>query len=90
MSAKNGALQSFLQDSNITTLFLGGVNSDQCVWNTILDAYARGLDTIYVQDCAGTSNPDFAEEMVRYNVNRSGFQTTSTHIVAALGGSSNL
>jgi len=29
----------WLQENSITTLFFGGVNADQCVWGTLLDAY---------------------------------------------------
>jgi len=31
----------WLQENEITTLFFGGVNSDQCVWSTLIDAYFK-------------------------------------------------
>ena len=33
----------WLQENPITTLFFGGVNADQCVWSTFIDAYFKGL-----------------------------------------------
>ena len=32
----------WLQENQITTLFFGGVNADQCVWSTFIDAYFKG------------------------------------------------
>ena len=45
----------YLQENDITTLFIGGVNSDQCVWGTLIDAYFKGFDVVYVEDCAATT-----------------------------------
>ncbi|KAK5117229.1 hypothetical protein LTR62_005846 [Meristemomyces frigidus] len=74
----------YLQESGITTLFFGGVNSDQCVWGNLIDAYFKGFDTVYVEDCAATVSPWYAEEMVRYNADSDGFLANSTYIVEAL------
>ena len=74
----------YLQENDITTLFLGGVNSDQCVWSTLIDAYFKGFDTVYVEDCAATTSPWYAEEMVRYNGDSDGFLANSTYIIDAL------
>jgi len=32
----------WLQENEVTTLFFGGVNADQCVWGTFIDAYFKG------------------------------------------------
>lgn len=32
----------WLQENEITTIFFGGVNADQCVWSTLVDAYFKG------------------------------------------------
>ncbi|EON95810.1 putative isochorismatase hydrolase protein [Phaeoacremonium minimum UCRPA7] len=32
----------WLQENEITTIFFGGVNADQCVWSTFIDAYFKG------------------------------------------------
>ncbi|KAK4543522.1 hypothetical protein LTR36_005417 [Oleoguttula mirabilis] len=74
----------YLQESETTTLFFGGVNSDQCVWGNLIDAYFKGFDTVYVEDCAGTSSPWYAEEMVRYNADSDGFLANSTYVIDAL------
>ena len=57
----------WLQENEITTLFFGGVNADQCVWGTFLDAYYKGFDVVYVDDISATTSPEYATQMVRYN-----------------------
>ncbi|KAI9712656.1 MAG: hypothetical protein M1820_001277 [Bogoriella megaspora] len=74
----------WLQENEITTLFFGGVNADQCVWGTLLDAYYKGFDVVYVDDIAATTSPEAAVEMVRYNANLNGFLTNSTAILDAI------
>ena len=32
----------WLQENEVSTLFFGGVNADQCVWSTFVDAYFKG------------------------------------------------
>ena len=74
----------FLQEREITTLFFGGVNADQCVWGTLLDAYYKGFDVVYVDDISQTVSPFSAREMCRYNADLDGFIGNSTEILAAL------
>ncbi|KAH6134517.1 hypothetical protein HBI64_060200 [Parastagonospora nodorum] len=74
----------WLEENQMTTLFFGGVNSDQCVWGTFLDAYYKGYDVVYVDDIAATISPQSATEMVRYNADIDGFITNSTLVVPAL------
>lgn len=74
----------YLQESEITTLFFAGVNSDQCVWGTFIDAYFKGFDVVYVQDCVGTTSPWYAEQMTRYNADGDGFLANSTYVIDAL------
>lgn len=57
----------WLQDNEISTLFFGGVNADQCVWSTLVDAYFKGYDAVYVDDISATTSPVFALNMTRYN-----------------------
>jgi len=41
---------TWLQENEITTIFFGGVNADQCVWSTLVDAYFKGMPrTSYVK-----------------------------------------
>lgn len=74
----------YLQETGITTLFISGVNSDQCVWSTLIDAFFKGFDIVYVEDCTATTSPWFAEEMARYNADYNGFLANSTVVIEAL------
>lgn len=65
-------------------MFFGGVNSDQCVWSTFIDAYFKGFDVVFVDDIAATVSPEYAREMVLYNADLDGFVGNSTDIVAAI------
>lgn len=48
----------WLQENQLSTLFFGGVNADQCVWSTLVDAYFKGEGQLYPSlprtDCADT------------------------------------
>ncbi|KAL9094480.1 MAG: hypothetical protein Q9165_003330 [Trypethelium subeluteriae] len=74
----------WLQENEITTLFFGGVNADQCVWGTFLDAYYKGFDVVYVEDISATESPEYATQMVKYNADLDGFLTNSTAILNAI------
>ncbi|TVY75821.1 Peroxyureidoacrylate/ureidoacrylate amidohydrolase [Lachnellula suecica] len=74
----------WLQENEITTLFFGGVNADQCVWGTFLDAYYKGFDVVYVEDISATTSPYYATQMVTYNANLDGFLSNSTQILSAI------
>jgi nicotinamidase-related amidase len=41
-------LGTWLQENEVSTLFFGGVNADQCVWSTLVDAYFKGKKSRYV------------------------------------------
>ncbi|KAF2465604.1 Isochorismatase hydrolase, partial [Lindgomyces ingoldianus] len=77
-------LGMWLMGNQITTLFFGGVNADQCVWGTFLDAYYKGYDVVYVDDIAATTSPEYATQMVKYNANLDGFLSNSSLILSAL------
>jgi nicotinamidase-related amidase len=74
----------WLQENEITTLFFGGVNADQCVWGTFLDAYYKGFDVIYVDDISATTSGEAAYGMVRYNADLDGWIGNSTGILGAM------
>jgi len=78
-------LEIYLQENDITTIFFGGVNADQCVFGTMIDAYFKGYDVIYVEDIAATTSPLYATQMVVYNIGGDGWTANSTAIVPALG-----
>lgn len=43
-----------------------------------------GYDVVYVPDCSATASGKFAEEMVRYNADLTGFVASSTDVVDGL------
>lgn len=78
-------LDSYLKDNGITTLLFAGVNADQCVLGTMVDAYYRGYDVILVTDTTATTSPIGSLENVIYNAGRSyGFLTDSEHVNGAV------
>lgn len=82
------ALDLYLKENGITTLFFSGVNADQCVLGTIVDAYYRGYDCIVVEDTVATTSPQGGLENVIYNSGNSyGFVTDSTRLVNAISNS---
>ncbi|KAH9843049.1 Isochorismatase hydrolase [Rhodofomes roseus] len=79
------ALDLYLQEHGITTLFFAGVNADQCVLGTLVDAYFRGYDCIALQDCIATTSPTGGLENVLYDATNSyGFVTDTTRVEEAI------
>ncbi|KZT58685.1 Isochorismatase hydrolase, partial [Calocera cornea HHB12733] len=70
-------LEMWLHDTGITTMFFGGVNTDQCVYGTMLDSSYKGYDTVMVTDICATGSPQFATDMVVYNMNGRGWVTNT-------------
>jgi nicotinamidase-related amidase len=62
------ALDSILRNLRLDTLLFAGVNLDQCVLHTMADANFLGYDTILVEDCAATTNPDYCRDATLLNV----------------------
>ena len=52
-------LDAILRNLGVKTLFIGGVNLDQCVMTTLEDASFLGYDVILVEDCAATTSPAY-------------------------------
>jgi len=77
-------LSLYVQENDITTMFFGGVNTDQCVFGTMIDAVFKGYDVIHVEDISATSSPLFATQMVNYNIGGDGWTANSTMILPAL------
>ncbi len=61
-------LDSILRNLRLETLLFAGVNLDQCVLHTLADANFLGYDTILLEDCAATTNPDFCREATLLNI----------------------
>jgi len=78
-------LDSILRNLGISTVLFGGVNADQCVLATLMDANFLGYDTVLVEDCTATTSPAFCMEATLYNVRQCfGFSVTSAAIRKAL------
>jgi nicotinamidase-related amidase len=74
-------LDSILRNLGVTTLFFAGVNADQCVMSTLQDAMFLGYDCILVEDCVGTTSPEYCMQATLYNVKLLyGFVTDSAAI----------
>ncbi|KAI0809909.1 Isochorismatase-like protein [Xylaria sp. FL0064] len=54
-------------DRKFVTLLFAGVNTDQCVLGTLVDAYNRGYDCVMLEDCCATKTPG-GKEATTWNV----------------------
>jgi nicotinamidase-related amidase len=80
-------LDSILRTLGVTTLLFAGVNSDQCVYATLMSANFLGYDCLLLEDCAATTSPAYCHEATLYNVAQCfGFVTRSDALLAAIGG----
>jgi nicotinamidase-related amidase len=61
-------LDSVLRNLDVKTLLFAGVNADQCVLATLMDANFLGYDCIFLQDCCATTSPIFCWEATIYNI----------------------
>lgn len=61
------AANRYFRQNNIKTLLFTGVNTDQCVGGTLVDAFAQGYDCIMLSDGCATSSPPSAQECWEYN-----------------------
>ena len=78
-------LDSILRNLGVQTLLFAGVNADQCVMSTLQDAMFLGYDCVLVEDCVGTTSPDYCMQATLYNVKLLyGFVTRSAQIASAL------
>ncbi len=78
-------LDSILRGLDVRTVLFGGVNADQCVLATLMDANFLGYDTLMVEDCSATTSPEFCWQATLYNVRQCfGFTVQSRAIHDAL------
>lgn len=78
-------LDSILRKLQVKTLMFMGVNSDECVLSTLMDANFRGYDTVMVEDCTATSSPGYCHDAAVYNVRFCfGFTVTSAGLLAGM------
>ncbi|KAJ9244061.1 hypothetical protein DTO169E5_2049 [Paecilomyces variotii] len=60
-------LEVYLEKEGITTLLFAGVNTDQCVGGTLMDAFSKGYDCIFLKDASATSSPQFSQDAWEWN-----------------------
>ncbi len=78
-------LDSILRNMRIDTVLFAGINADQCVLATLMDANFAGYDTVLLQDCSATTSPDFCWQATLYNVRQCfGFTALGADLVRAL------
>jgi len=76
-------LDSILRARRIDTILFAGVNADQCVLATLIDAACLSYDCILVEDAVATTSPQFCMDATVYNVRQCfGFTADSSAILA--------
>jgi nicotinamidase-related amidase len=74
-------LDSVLRNLDIKTLLFAGVNADQCVLATLMDANFLGYDCVFLQDCTATTSPAYCWDATLYNVRQCfGFTALSADV----------
>jgi len=78
-------LDSVLRNLRVDTLLFAGVNADQCVLATLIDAACAGYDVVMVEDAVATTSPEFCMQATVYNVRQCfGFTVTAADLADAL------
>jgi nicotinamidase-related amidase len=79
------ALDSVLRNLRVDTLLFAGVNADQCVLSTLMDAANIGYDVIMLTDAVATTSPEYCMDATVYNVRQCfGFTASAQDLVRAL------
>ncbi|MET9789606.1 cysteine hydrolase family protein [Streptomyces canus] len=78
-------LDSVLRNLRVDTLLFAGVNADQCVLATLMDAANLGYDVLMVEDAVATTSPAYCMDATLYNVRQCfGFTLTAGALREAL------
>jgi ureidoacrylate peracid hydrolase len=84
-------LDTILRNLDLTTLLFSGVNVDQCVLATLIDAACVGYDCVLLTDASATTSPPYCTEATVYNVRQCfGFTATAEDLIPALAGAAGL
>ena len=79
------ALDDILRNLGVTTLCFAGVQTDQCVYVSLIEAATRGYDCVLLADCTSTHSPTYCWDATVYNVELAfGFVASSATLIAAL------
>ena len=77
-------LDSVLRNLGASTLLFAGVNADQCVLVTLVDAACAGYDVVLLEDASATTSPSFCWDATVYNVRQCfGFTALLADVAAA-------
>lgn len=69
----------------MTTLIFAGVNADQCVLATLVDAACAGHDVVMLTDCFATTSWPYCWDATIYNIRQCfGFTATSTALLEGI------
>jgi ureidoacrylate peracid hydrolase len=80
-------LDAILRNLGVSTILFAGVNSDQCVYATLVDAASLGYDVVLVEDASATTSPAFCHDATVYNTRQCyGFTARTADVAAALAG----
>ncbi|MEU5032300.1 cysteine hydrolase family protein [Streptomyces milbemycinicus] len=78
-------LDSVLRNLRVDTLLFAGVNADQCVLATLMDAANLGYDVLMLEDAVATTSPPYCMDATLYNVRQCfGFTLTAEALREAL------
>src|SRR6266568_371302 len=78
-------LDSVLRNLRVDTLLFAGVNADQCVLSTLMDAADIGYDVVLLTDAVATTSPAYCLDATVYNVRQCfGFTATAIDVAQAL------
>ncbi|MFC8427557.1 cysteine hydrolase family protein [Streptomyces sp. NPDC057253] len=78
-------LDSVLRNLRVDTVLFAGVNADQCVLATLMDAANLGYDVLLLEDAAATTSPAYCMDATLYNVRQCfGFTLTAQALQEAL------
>lgn len=78
-------LDSILKNLDVKSIFFTGVNTDQCVLHTLVDAHFLGYNCLLVEDGCGTTSPDYCREATIWNIKTCfGFVTDSSRVLEGL------
>jgi nicotinamidase-related amidase len=78
-------LDSILRNLRVDTLIFAGVNSDQCVYATLIDAACLGYDVVMLTDASATTSPSYCHDATVYNTRQCfGFTASTPDLLDAL------
>jgi hypothetical protein len=62
-----GSFEYVVGLGHCSLVFFSGENTDQCVAESMQDAYTKGWDCLMLSDGCGTTSPEFATQCIKYN-----------------------